>query len=220
MPTVQLSFWYDEVITDLPSCPTSIALQQIRHAAIEWCAETRCWPYEVASINAVTGTHTYTLTTPADTRVSEILWVWYGAPTGQNVRILYPKAADALASQYQDWRNLSNSYPQWITTLGIDADQVRLVPPPRVIAAETIRPLVTLKPTLTATTIDEKIHQKYVEWIAMGAKARLMLKPAKPYTNLELGTVLMQQFKAKINETYNECQRSLVRDHGIVFRMR
>jgi hypothetical protein len=220
MPTVAISVFLEDTLPDLPGCPVELAIQQIRHAAIEWCAETRCWPYEVPAINAVTGTHTYTLTTPTDARVSEILWVWYGGPAGQNVRILYPKATDALASQYQDWRNLANGYPQWITTLGVDVDQVRLVPPPRVMASETLRPLVTLKPTLDATTIDDKIHQEYVEWIAMGAKARLMLKPGKPYTSVELGTALMQQFKDKLNETYNDYQRSLVRDHGIVFRMR
>lgn len=57
-----------------------------------------------------------------------------------------------------------------------------------------------LKPTHASTGIPDIIFERYVQTIAHGAKARLMLSPEKPYTNLKLGAFHEDQFNGAIGE--------------------
>jgi hypothetical protein len=70
---------------------------------------------------------------------------------------------------------------------------------------------VALKPAPDAAAVDDRLFNEYREPIALGAKARLMLSPGKPYGNPSLGTACYQQFKMRAAEAALRAEQGFTR---------
>ena len=109
----------------------------------------------------------------------------------------YPVIADAelnIASAVDDWRNATGT-PEYI--LG-GTTSLQLVPAPD--AGGTLTLKVALKPSPSATGIDDDIFNEYREAIVHGALARMMLSPKKPYSSPQLAPYHAQQFEIKAGQ--------------------
>ena len=74
-----------------------------------------------------------------------------------------------------------------------------------------LRILAALKPTRASSTLPAWIWERYVETIAHGAKAKIMLIPKKPYSDMKTGAYHMDQFNGAIGEARVRAARSATR---------
>jgi hypothetical protein len=70
---------------------------------------------------------------------------------------------------------------------------------------------VALKPTRTATQVDDLIFEEYAETIGNGAVARLCLSPKKPYTNPQIAAAKQALYTQGLNVARQRANRGYVR---------
>ena len=90
-----------------------------------------------------------------------------------------------------------------------DDATVALAMPPSTQGA--LRVLAALKPTRASTTFPTTIYERYVETIAHGAKAKVMLIPKKPYSDKDAGAFHLGMFNGLIGEARIQVARAQTR---------
>jgi hypothetical protein len=175
------SDFYDLVVPDLPGCPFLMIDNALRQAAIAFCEQSLAWSYQHPDVSVVAATAVYAFVPPSGAVVHAITYAEF-ADTAIECK------AGESGITIDDWRNQTGT-PTYV--LG-GATSATLVPTPDV--AGTLAMTVALKPSPTATGIDDAMFNEYRDAIIHGALARLMLSPKKPYSNPSLATYHQQQF--------------------------
>lgn len=165
------------VATDVIGCPDPTIKQAIALAAIEFCRETLSWTVINDPIQLMAGVNEYDIDTPSSATVLTVRDVWLG-----NTRLV-PITLSELQTVMPDWRTGQASDPVYYNMAG-DPALLRVFPTPSTTNQMVIR--AAYVPTLSATTLPDFLTI-YVETIASGAKARLLLIPGTTWSNPELG---------------------------------
>ena len=140
----------------------------------------------------------YPITLPTGLAIAKGLFAWL------NDNPIDPISQDDLDTEFNNttfgwvgvnWRTDVNLPTRWYMS---DDGTVGLLMPPN--AAGNLRIQAALKPTRASTTFPTLLYERYVETIAHGAKAKLMLSPKKPYSDAQLGAYHQTQFDALIGE--------------------
>lgn len=128
----------------------------------------------------------YQITLPANTAFCKGLKAWL------NDCPLDPMSPDDIDDEFNNtdfnwvgtnWRTDVRLPTRWYMQ---DDATVALVMPPD--TTGNLRILAAIKPTRASTTFPQAFFERWIEAIAHGAKARLMMSPKKPYTDMKLGT--------------------------------
>lgn len=140
----------------------------------------------------------YPLTLPTGTACAKGLAAWL------NDAPIDPISPDDVDNEFNNtsfgwvgvnWRTDVNLPTRWY----IDNETtVSLLMPPS--TAGNLRILAALKPTRASTTFPTWIYERYIETIAHGAKAKIMMVPKKPYTDLKLGAYHSEMFSGLVGE--------------------
>lgn len=148
----------------------------------------------------------YTITLPSGYAMVKGLKAWL------NDSVIDPLSQDDLDNEFNDssfgwvgvnWRTDVNLPTRWYMP---DDETIGIVQASSI--AGNLRLLAALKPTRASTTFPTLLYERYIETIAHGAKARLMLIPKKPYTDKELGTYHQNMFNGLIGEARIRVARS------------
>lgn len=210
--------FYPEVLPEVPGCPAPLALQAIRNTVIEFCEKSLIHQVTLDPITLVANVTDYDLQAASNQqRVQKIMRVWFkGAEIG-------PVAPDDVAAPDV---YLEASIPGYTATKGPaqgytqkEMGTVTFLPIPdqRYINAITMR--VALVPTRSSTQFEDFLFEQWGEFIACGAKARLMLNPGKPYTNSEAAVVNQGRYMTALNDARQRAIRGNVRS-DLMVRMR
>lgn len=188
--TAITDFTQARVIPEVIGCPIFVAVESVRDAAIEFCNRSRYWRVTLASINIVAGQATYTLIPPTDSSISEILSVRH------NTFVVNPTSEFSLDGQYPSWRLLTSSQAE--EYFSNERNIIRLTPIPSVSGTANLDVRVVLKPSRTSTTIPDQLYDHYLEEVAAGAKARLMVMPGVDWSNPDLALYYRTVFESGI----------------------
>lgn len=143
-------------------------------------------------------TYLYPITVPSGTAFVKGLQAWL------NDAPIDPISPDDLDNEFNNtsfgWVGVN-----WRTDVNLptrfyfpDDNTVGLALPPA--TTGNLRINAALKPTRASTTFPAWIWERYVETIAHGAKAKLMLVPKKPYSDKETGAYHMGMFEGGIGD--------------------
>ena len=192
------SAFYDLMSPDVPGCPQAAQTVALREAAIDFCKQSLAWKYEHPDIAVVVATAQYPFVPPTGAVVHTVTYAEFN---GDEIDV--KTSADDI--RIWDWRNQTGT-PHYV--LG-GATALTFVPTPDV--AGTLTLTVILKPSPTATSIDDDIFNEYRQAIVHGALARLMYSPKKPYTDLSLAVYHQQQFTIKAGAAGTRAARDSTR---------
>jgi hypothetical protein len=189
--------WYDEVLSDVAGCSQPLAKNAIRNAAIEFCDRTWVYRVEMGPLAAEANVPDYTLEPPSNTAVVKVHRLWY------DKREIFPKTPEELAALFAHWPSAVGT-PLYFTHRSPDV--LLLVPMPEASLQDAITGELAIKPTRASTGISADIHEKYLEDIAYGAKARLFAMSRKPWSDKQLSAYHQGMFdecvgKAKVQAT-------------------
>lgn len=193
--------WADHVIPQARGCTIGMLELTVRNACIKFCELAKPW-IEDDSIAVVGGTHTYAITAPADSAVSQIMTAHWDGRT------------EPLEPQDPDW--FDKWLPRWETESGQpefyyrpDFDSIRLVRTPD--ADGTVNLRVALKPTETATQVPDFLFAQYRRHITAGTLAELLMMSRKPWSDPARGQMLRGEFISLINAAAANRSRGLTR---------
>lgn len=198
-----LTSFYDELLPGLKGVtPGANALKAIRDTLIDFCERTQIWRYSPAAVNSVAGTAEYALTVPAETALSDILWAEYNGEAPP----LLPKSIAELDALFPNgWRSEEGEVDFYYLTL---EGKIRLALTPSSGVTGAIKTEVSLKPTATATSVDDFLYTEWRREIGCGARAMLMGQADKPWSNAKQAVKEQADYMEAVGEGGYTADRS------------
>lgn len=182
------SYWFPDLMLHVAGCPSILATHELRRAAQAFFDGTRSWKV-IEDALPVAADQTTVTTTPSDSE-QEVVRVEGVVYDGQELTL---EPLESMASKYgPDWRSHTAARPS--AYLQITPGEITLYPVPTDAATDGVVRTLSVRPSDTSPGLPDDIAQKYRDEIHLGARARLMLIPNKPWTNLELGSAYGQAF--------------------------
>lgn len=167
------------VVIHTPMVPSPIIEHHILLAVRELCTQCRVWQTDISL--TTTGATTEALTAPLNTEIVDPLpkasyFVSSTATTGRPIEL---RAMGQVIERDPSWASRTGT-PEWFVLP--DLNKVILIPKPPTAAVVKFR--VCLRPTLTATSFDDRVGSYFNEQIARGALARIFAMRNRPWTDL------------------------------------
>ncbi|MES2415092.1 MAG: hypothetical protein V4614_14895 [Pseudomonadota bacterium] len=190
--------FYDLLLPDVPGCPPAMASLQLRHAAREFCERTKAWDEVRGPVVTIADTIEYTfLVNAAEEEVVKLLG---GTLDGNELTV----------------RSINDMPGNWQTYPGVRAgiltqDLTKFYLVPARAADMDIKTRIVLKPAVASTGVPDALFNQYAEVIAMGAKARLMLSPKKPYTDATMAGANRVMFDERVATIARAVEKSFSR---------
>jgi hypothetical protein len=175
--------------------------QYIRYSAIRACERTLAWRYTQPKFNLTPGVPQYNYNKPFDTDVHAVFSV------SLNDDALERLTLDEALERYPAWVDTYTtaediaeygSEPRSITQLS--PHQFVVLPLPDAEKTYTMRMIYALKPSRTATEMDEFIFNDLEEVILHGALQHLLVLPNTNWSDRELASYHAKQFIAQVTE--------------------
>lgn len=185
--------FYDDVLPEVPGCPLALAEKEIKNTGIDFMYRTEIQRKTVSNLDHPGGASALSLThtdiVAATDQVIAVLGVWV------NKVPMDVKSVAEIEEIYPDWMTITGE-PKYAVQEGED---LWLVPSPSAAQTNTISLRVSYGPNQTATAIPDGVFNAYREDIALGAKARLLAKPKKPWTDQSLAAEYLRSYTRAVD---------------------
>jgi len=176
-----------KVKREVPSCPSFIAIEELRNTIIDFCINTDIYLADLSLFQTVTGINEYEsadLDIPVGAELNHILdfFCEVGESTAQlsekNLTRLEPKSLIGKPSLFDLY---GKGKPKYYSQK--DQETILIAPTPN--ENYSLYALYSLKPTATATTIPNIIVNEYQETIIHGALYRLQMMKDSPWSDVQ-----------------------------------
>jgi|TARA_R100000388_G_C7240950_1_gene161328 hypothetical protein len=176
-----------KVKREAPSCPSFIAIEELRNTIIDFCINTDIYLADLSLFQTVTGINEYEsadLDIPVGSELNHILdfFCEVGESTAQlsekNLTRLEPKSLIGKPSLFDMY---GSGKPKYYSQK--DQETILIAPTPN--QNYSLYALYSLKPTATATTIPNIIVNEYQETIVHGALYRLQMMKDSPWSDVQ-----------------------------------
>ena len=188
------SYWFPDLAVHVPGCPQMLMEHELRRTAQAFFRATRAWKVDQA-LKPITALTESVVVVP-DLTTQDLVRVeaaWFDG------RKMDPTTADGLDGQYmQGWHEITGAPDRY---LELEPGVLRLFPLPQGAAATGLKLRLSVAPSEAATGLPDDIALRYRDEMHVGAKARLMLMPGKPWTNFDLAGVYGTTFGSMVNTT-------------------
>ncbi len=193
----------DDVLPSLAADPSYPVVEYaIKRACIEFCAGSWLWKHLPDAIDVTAGESTYDIELLPATDITTVI-----AAELNNVT-LEPKTIEWLNKEIPGWRTTLKT-PKYFTQ--VDTEQIILAAVPDASITAGLTLTIALQPSQNSTGLPKWIFNQYLYALADGAIARLMLMPAKPWTDLINGQDRRSRFEAAIANARSNAVSALSR---------
>lgn len=176
-------------------CPgiTNIdARRAVVQACRDFCTRTYVWQEDHDDLTAVEDVPDYDLEPPTDAEVVDILCMYH------NEFPVTPKTETQLTYENSQWRLADGGQARHFVMNS--PTNFSLYPFPDETVADSICNIrVALRPVIGATTVGDLLYTDYQEAIANGARALLLAKPKKPWTNGRRAEECLNEFEFQLS---------------------
>lgn len=181
------SSWFPDLIPHVPGCPNVEARHELRRSAQVFFGATRAWKVIEAALPVNANQATVTgVPSNSEQELVRIESVHY------DDRELDLEDLDGMAAKYGvNWAGHTGAPSKYLL---VTPGEIRLYPVPTEAAITGVTRTLSVQPSDSSTGLPDDLAAKYRNEITTGAKARLMIMPNKPWTNMELGGVMNVAF--------------------------
>lgn len=205
MTAVSYEVFLPEVMPYVHDVPEIVAVQAIRNACIQFCEETHYLQENLDPIAGQENVGEYDLdANDSNYKVVEIMQAYYGD------QLLIPKAQEELNQIYRtsNWEDLKGNPYYYFRPR---ASVVRLVTKPVITEQNKLKVKAAIAPKRSSTTVDEEIFERFLEYIAHGARARLYNTPNQPYYDPKTAMEYTKRFNDEMAEVRTRVYKGLTR---------
>src|SRR3990172_1250040 len=201
---VSLDTWLKDALPQLPGAVRSVAERKLILTASEFFERTFAWQAWITDIDMKSGAKQYWLS-PYDTysNVIAVLGVVFrggDATSGRDLHPLGRKPAAALTSNTPTHYYADNP-----------PDAIFLYPEPDRDLDDALDFHVALTPKQSVEHLPRIAAIKFHDAILQGFLGRMMMHPAKPYSNPGLGSTYLREFHTRIGRYVGEAKGGFVR---------
>lgn len=186
MAQVPWTFFLPEIAIDVAGCPQIVMINAVQNAVAEFLRESKILKATLPAINLVANTGTYALTTPAG-------FTLVGC---SEVRANGDRLDPTSKLKSPNWATETGTPVAYIQEQPYSIDLVK-IPDTDATGGLVVETFVSIDKA-TATGLEQWLFEQYLEPIAAGAKARLMLQAGRPWSNAELGAFHRSTFDTAI----------------------
>lgn len=197
---VAVSEFVKYIHPDINQVETTLLTQRLNTVLTDFCQQSKILQVTMEPLTLIPQVREIEIETPTDTTLVEIR------------RLVY-KGKTELLSQTIDW--LDRDDPFWRTKDGepthythVGRNTIMVTPHPTTTEVMGITGRIAVKPTRTATTVDDILFDDWAEVIAAGTKAHLMAMPRKPWTNPNLAQGFAMAYAEGIEQASAQAQNS------------
>jgi hypothetical protein len=166
-----ISEFFPRVIPYVPGCSEPLAQQALLDAAIVFCEESQVIRARLDEFSTVADQVSYELDAPAQQQVARVLEVRVdGRPIPMVMAEDVGMITDAVGRPMACYTDATES--EFV---------LRLFPVPD--GAYPVQVRAALRPTRTATSVEDDLFNLWSDAVVSGALARLMAVPAQPFSN-------------------------------------
>lgn len=198
MASVAFDLFLPEVLPECPGVPEPVAINAIRNASFDFCRQTLIWSEfkDAAAYTALTAE--YQVAPPTGAQVVQVVSLAL-----DDGRTLYPSTLDDIVA----------ARPQWQTHTGPIETFVHSAPGTfRFVAipenSGTFVAQVAYAPLRTATSVDERLYNLYLETIKFGALWKLKSLTGQSWTDPAAAAADLQLFNQGIGRAVTDRTRS------------
>ena len=204
MSTVSYDVFLPDVIQFVRDVPEIVAIQAVRNAAIQFCEETRVLQTNLDPMTGVATVSEYEMDPCKYHKVVDIMEAWYGD------QLLIPKAVEELTRIYRtsNWNDLDGNPYYYFRNR---TQEITLVPTPKVTEQAKLKLRVALAPMRSASVVDEELYERYLEYITVGARARLYDTANQPYYDPKAAMIYTKRFNDGMAEVRTRVNKGLTR---------
>lgn len=193
MATVLWADIHPLILPDVPGCPTPTLNNALAASASDFCARSHVWREDLDPEQVVAGIPDYTpMTSFKNAVIESVLWA-----------TLDGEPLEHVDSRYIDKRRLTDTSRPTAFWMVNDTD-VRLFPIPD--ARHKLVVTAAIKPSRTATGLEDWLYESYVDHIVSGTIWRLCRIPGKAWSDPEIAMYHHRLFEQGITS-------SRIRDH-------
>lgn len=145
----------------------------------------------------------YSLTAPTGSEIVEIERIRFDG------KVVVPKDEEWLDHYMPYWRTEMSPQPMYYC-MGPDR-KIWFARAPQEVISRAIEIWVSLKPTLTATTVEDWLYNDWWEAIAFGAVSRLLRMRDKPWTNIQEAEYFSSLYEKVRNQAWHLAPKRLNR---------
>lgn len=181
------STFYPDVLIHVPGCPLPLVDHHLRAATIDLCQRSKRLKFDMPAFDTVAGQPTYPLSPGTNMETVSIL---SAAVSG---RLIDP-ATRAELSIGDDWSTETGEPTKYL--MDGDDETVRLWK-----IADAVYPVtltLAIKPSESATGVEQWFADRYRRTIARGALAELLALPKQAWTDLPMAAIRFEQFEAGV----------------------
>lgn len=202
-----ISDFTDRVAPDVLGAPNKLITECIRDVIIRFCAESwvlqRGFGAEVSSINtALNNSATISLIGITDDEEIKPIGVISLLVNDQEYYMKMLKVVnhiDAVAG--------SKDYKYFYFD---DSSSYAIILCPMVVGDE-INAVFAVTPTLTATYVDTLLYDTWLEAIVAGAKSKLLMMPKKVWTDPQLASMYLKEYKLGVNNAKRQSRKEFTK---------
>lgn len=195
------------IMPEVPGCPEPTIERALVFATDEFLRHTHALQVTSDPVDLEAGVSEYDMEAIPGGMPLTITKVWLPS------LVLRPVSMEELSQLLPNWQSATSTEPRFYNMVGAFG-KLKVYPTPiePISVQMTFQAVYTIKNT--STTIPDEIVAHYLETIAAGAKARLMMMPGVAWSNLQLADAYMQQFSlgksnAKIDIAHSRVPGSL-----------
>jgi hypothetical protein len=162
--------FFPDLLVDLPECPQPLVTHALKRAAQDFFKQTLLWKVWLEPMRTANNINEYELEVEPHT---ELVRIERATLDGR------PIVISTASSMPTDWK----TNPLGIEDCIFSADGKNFTLIPYKDGGLVLLIEASLRPSDSAVGIEDNLFNLYSETIALGAKARLLRQPAKPYSD-------------------------------------
>ena len=207
-----LTSFYPYIVPHVSGCPEITIDTNLMSSIIEFSERTLILERDHDPVTIVKNISDYDFEPPiANHLVIKIINAWCQGSA------LEPIAPDVIQDPtiYNRFANKDNTFTTGKPKNIFQKDErtFTLSPVPDETVAQSLTMRVALKPSRSATSVEDVFYEDYAEIIADGALSKLMMIPNNKFTNPQMAGVHLQRFVQGINKTKQLATKGFVRSN-------
>lgn len=204
-----LATFLSRIMLHVAGCPNVTAEQALLDAAIEFCEKTLVIQQTLEPLYTEEGIAEYELTAPSNQSVViHPTQVWFKTQLLQPVAAAHIQNAQAYNTSNPGFQN-AEGYPRqyfWLSP-GL----IGLYPVPDTTEADALTVRAALKPSRTASQLEDVLYDNWLDPLVAGTLARLHMMKDQPWASADRALLAQREFRAGIQRARIESSTGRVR---------
>jgi hypothetical protein len=194
MATVAFSELVPEVLATASACPTPTIVRNLRNAARELCEQSDCYRFTIDNTVVVANQSDVEIAVPSSTTMHKAVTLQL------NSKRIKPFSVVMQDHDDEGWRDKPGT-PEYFMRSNETLNAVRLIPTPdTTLTTNGLKGEVSLKPSRTATGVDDIFMDRFHSTLVDGALAKLLAVSSAPWFDPQLAAYHAQLFNAAKDE--------------------